>query len=115
MTAQIEWELVLSQSEDFGQSKENKAPDSFYTSILDNPDMVECFTVSAVGNYFLPVEPFENIESNPLDLAKLKKEQDKDKTLKRMIDKFPQRFVQKYMGSVHGLLCHMKRGEDPNS
>ena len=84
----------------------NIGEENFCTSILDDPDIVEC--LDALENeecYFLP---FEHNGDNPLDLERMQEEQLRDKTIQCMKNKYPDQYVSKSMGRGITLICYVK-------
>ena len=77
-------------------NKENEAPESFYTSILDNFEIVDCLlALTDKESCFLP---FEHEGFNPLDLESIKEEQQKDNELQTLAEKQPNEYFPMSMG-----------------
>src|SRR5210317_781819 len=69
-----------------------------HSSMQDDPDMVECF--AALEESYLNL-PFENLEENPLNIENIKAEQDSCPELKKELERYPERYITKQLGSHH--------------
>ena len=91
-------------------NKENEAPESFYTSTLDNSEIVKCLlALTDKESCFLP---FEHEGFNHLDLESIKEEQQEDAELQALAEKQPNEYFPMLMGGNLNILVYVKPGLD---
>ena len=54
-------------------------------------------------------------EDNPLDMETVKEQQAADATLQRRVLKYPDWYTTKWIGTVEGIICHIKPGDKPSN
>jgi hypothetical protein len=86
--------------------------DTFY-SMLEDPELVECFANLPEEDCFLNL-PNVVEDEHPLDMELIKEKQYADETLIKRKDKYPKQYITKQIGTVRDIICHVKEGENPN-
>ena len=86
--------------------------DTFY-SMLEDPELVECFANLPEEDCYLNL-PNVVEDEHPLDMELIKEKQYADETLIIRKDKYPKQYITKQIGTVHDIICHVKEGENPN-
>lgn len=82
--------------------------------IDDIKEIIDCFNCLDAEDSFLNI-PSKMDEENPLDMETIKEQQASDATLQRRILSYPDRYTTKRIGTVEGIVCHIKPGDEPSN
>ncbi len=76
--------------------------------------MVECFLTLPDEECYLNF-PTTDHEDSPLNFENIREKQQADAELLEWKRKFPERYIDKQIGRVRGIICYVKPGEDPRT
>ncbi len=92
----------------------NETPLNNYFSWVDDREMFECFKCLPDEECYLNL-PDNMVDTNPLDMANIKEQQDADDALLQHATKYADRYTHKRIGTIDDILCYIKLGDPPNN
>jgi hypothetical protein len=76
--------------------------------------MFECFKCLFDEECYLNL-PEDMVDTNPLDMENIKKQQDADDTLLQHATKCAEQYMRKRIGTIDDILCYTRSGDPPNN
>ena len=114
-------EEILEEFRDDFRDITSYTSNGFY-SMEEDPEMIQCFASLAKPemDFFKFIKqhdcflnlPDVEMDKNPLNIENIKEQQDEDPELQRMLEKYPNSYFFKNIGTTRKVICYVKPGLD---
>ena len=114
-------EEILEEFRDDFRDITSYTTNGFY-SMEEDPEMIQCFASLAKPetDFFKFIKqhdcflnlPDVEMDENPLNIENIKEQQDEDPELQRMLEKYPNSYFFKNIGTTRKVICYVKPGLD---